>query len=203
MNYKKSCEVCRILKITPMTLNRWVKSGKIKCEKINSRKFLYDIDSLISNKDENKLNVIYSRVSTTKQKNDLKNQTDIIKKYMLSNGIIPDIVFEEIASGMNDDRKKLNELLDLIIDKKINTVYISYKDRLTRFGFNHYKNLFEKFNTKICIINASQEEDYQQELTQDLISIIHYFSMKIYSKRKFLLKNLKNQLKEDFLQKEI
>lgn len=137
MNYKKSGETCKLLKITPVTLNRWVKLGKIKYEKINSRKFLYDVDSVINtiNKNNNKLNIIYSRVSNSNQKKDLVNQTSIIKQYMLSNGIIPDITFEEIASGMNDNRKKLNELIDLIIDRKVNTIFITFKDRLTRFRF--------------------------------------------------------------------
>ena len=203
MNYKKSGEICKLLKITPTTLNRWIKEGKIQYQKINSRKFLYDIDSIIKPIETERINILYSRVSNSNQKQDLKRQTELIKSYMIAKGIIPDLIFEEIASGMNENRKQLNEIIDLIINKKIEKIYITYKDRLTRFGFDYFKNLCEKFNTEIIIINGTQEEDFQTELTQDLISIIHHFSMKLYSNRKKILKNFQQQLKQCELSEEI
>jgi predicted site-specific integrase-resolvase len=92
-------------------------------------------------KKSTRINVIYSRVSNSKQKEDLTRQTEIINNYMLAKGIKPEIIFEEIASGMNEDRKEFNKLLKLVFENKIDTIYISYKDRLTRFGFDYFVNL--------------------------------------------------------------
>ncbi len=143
-----------------------------------------------------KINVIYCRVSNNKQKDDLKRQIDLIREFVIKNGLICDLIISDIASGMNENRKGLNELFSLIFDRKVSKLFISYKDRLSRFGFEYFKKIFSEFGTEIVVLNSTKEEDFQQELTQDLISIIHHFSMKMYSNRRKILKNLKNQLKE-------
>lgn len=196
-NYKTSKEICKLLKITPMTLMRWKNNGTIACKQITSKKILYDLDSIniSSNIEEDRKNVIYARVSNTKQKQDLEHQITFIKEYMISNGIIPDTVYSDIASGMNEERKSFNELLEDIFEKKIDTVYISFKDRLTRFGYSYFENIFSKFGTKIKVLNLTDESSFQDELTQDLISIIHHFSMKMYSNRRKVLKDTEKQLK--------
>lgn len=197
MNYVSSGQICSILKITPMTLKRWKDSNLVEFKKITSKKFLYDLDSILHNSStEIRKNIIYSRVSNSKQKDDLSRQTEIIKSYMLSNGIIPDLIFEEIASGMNENRKEFLKILQLIFQNKINKIYISYKDRLTRFGFEYFKQIFSMFGTEIIILNATKEEDFQEELIQDLISIIHHFSMKMYSHRRTILKEMKKRISE-------
>ena len=196
-NYKTSKEICKLLKITPMTLMRWKNNGTIACKQITSKKILYDLDSvnISSNIEEDRKNVIYARVSNTKQKQDLEHQITFIKEYMISNGIIPDAISEYVASGMNEERKSFNELLDDIFERKIDTVYISFKDRLTRFGYSYFENIFSKFGTKIKVLNLTNESSFQDELTQDLISIIHHFSMKMYSNRRKVLKDTEKQLK--------
>lgn len=198
-NYKTSGEICKLLKITPMTLCRWKKEGIIQFQKITHKKYLYDIDSVIKSNAyyERRKNVIYSRVSNSKQKDDLKNQTKIIQEYMASNGIIVDMIFEEIASGMNENRAQLNKLIQLVIQNKIDKIYVSFKDRLTRFGFDYFVQFFKEFGTEIVVINSTKEEDFQQELTQDLISIIHHFSMKMYSNRRKVLKEIKKKIVEE------
>ena len=82
-----------------------------------------------------------------------------------------------------------------LINNKIYTVYITFKDRLTRFGFDYFNKIFNLHKTKIEIINLTQEENYQNELTEDLISIIHHFSMKMYSNRRKQLKEIEKQLR--------
>ena len=90
---------------------------------------------------------------------------------------------------MNFDRIGLNDLIQLVIEGKIEYIIIENKDRLVRFGFELLTNLFKFYGTKIIIINNSiQNKSYEQELTDDLISIIHYFSMKSYSNRRKLNK---------------
>lgn len=180
-------EIKDIYKITGQTLYNWRKSGKIEYKMINERKFSYKIKDY---KNERK-NVIYSRVSNTKQKHDLENQIKLISQYMISNGILVDEVYSDIASGMNENRIGFDNLINDVISYKIDKIYISYKDRLTRFGYQYFEKLFKKYNTEIVVLNSTKEEDFQDELTSDLISIIHHFSMKMYSNRRKLLKELK------------
>ena len=114
--------------------------------------------------------------------------------FCLSIGIQPDEIYKESASGMNDNRKELNRLIDDVISEKIQTVYISFKDRLTRFGFDYLKNLFARYDTEIVVLDNFEEsnKNFQEELTEDLISVIHYFSMKLYSDRRKKFKEIEN-----------
>lgn len=196
--YLKSGEICKELRITPMTLKRWKDKDLIKFKQITSKKILYDIHSVdkIAYTNEQRLNVVYSRVSNSKQKDDLLRQTNYIKEFMIKNGIKPNLVIEDIASGMNENRNGFNQLLNLVFDNKIDTIYISYKDRLTRFGFDYFINIFARFNTKIEIINLTDESSFQNELSNDFISIIHHFSMKLYFNRRKKFKEIEIKLKE-------
>ena len=100
---------------------------------------------------------------------------------------------------MNENRKGLQELIGLVKDGKVKTVYVSYKDRLTRFGFDYFVYLFNLFGTEIKVVNLTSEEDFQQELTQDFISILHHFSMKLYSNRRKELKKLKSEMESEIV----
>lgn len=99
---------------------------------------------------------------------------------------------------MNENRKGLDSLISEIIKGNICKVIISNRDRLTRFGFGYLKSLFERYNCEIVEVNLTDEKTFEQELTDDLISIIHHFSMKFYGKRKNKLKNIENNIKNDF-----
>jgi putative transposase orfA len=195
MNFVTSKEACNYFKINPTTLKVWKDKGKIKTKKFSSKKFLYDIDSLNSTDNiDHRYNVIYARVSNIKQQHDLNNQIELIKSYMLSNGIKCDKIYKDIASGMNEERKEFNLLLHDIFQGNIKNVYISFKDRLTRFGFKYFEYIFSEFNVNIIILDEVEEtnKDFQSELSTDLISIIHHFSMKLYSSRRKKLKEIKN-----------
>jgi predicted site-specific integrase-resolvase len=191
MLWLKSKEYCSKYKISNTTLKRWVDDGKIKCNKVSSRKFLY-LDQNIE--EDKKLNVVYSRVSNTSQKEDLNRQIDLIKNYMIYNGYIVDQVFKDIASGMNEDRLDFNKLINMVLENKVSNIFIATKDRLSRFGYDYLKNIFNKYNCNIVILDNSDTKTYENELTDDLLTIIHHFSMKYYSKRRNLLKNIKKSL---------
>ena len=150
-----------------------------------------------TNKESKRQNVIYSRVSNTKQKDDLIKQQRILREYMTSNGFIVDKIYSDIASGMNSDRNDFNNMISDCFDAKIDKIFITYKDRFIRFGFDYFVNILKKLDVEIVVINATTEEDFQSELTNDLISIIHHFSMKLYSNRRKELKELETKLKND------
>ena len=202
MNYVTSKEIKQQLQISGVTLMQWKNSGKIQYKKLSDKKILYDLDSLnATTENSNNLNiknVIYARVSSSGQKDDLNNQIEIIKNYMLNNGIKVDGIYYDIASGMNENRKSFNELLEQIFKREIKNVYITFKDRLSRFGFNYFKSIFNYFGTNIIILDNQEETNktYQQELTEDLISIIHSYSMKLYVNRKKKLKEIEKILND-------
>ena len=198
MNYVTAKEAKNILKINATTLKSWKDKGILSYKKLSDKKILYDIDSVLNNSDinDNRLNVIYARVSNTKQHNDLLNQIELVKSYCITNGIKISKVYQDIASGMNENRKDFNILINDVISGKIKNIYISFKDRLTRFGFDYFKNLFQKYNVNIVILDELEESNktFQDELTEDLISIIHHFSMKLYSNRRKKLKEIEKIL---------
>lgn len=203
MRYVTAAEIKRELHIVPSTLKRWKDNGLIRYKKLSSQKFLYDIDSFSEiseeNSDEfNHDNVIYARVSGSSQKNDLDSQIDLIKTFMLSNGIKPDAVYKDIASGMNEQRTAFKELLERIFRREIKCVYISFKDRLTRFGFGYFKDIFEYFGTSVFVLDETNEtpKSYQQEMCEDLIAIIHTYSMRLYNDRKKKLKKIEKILRD-------
>lgn len=207
MNYVSPKIIKQECQISYMTLKRWKDKGKIKYKKLSEKKILYDIDSIFkkSNEQNNRKNVIYARVSTTSQKSNLDRQIELIKSYMLSNGIKVDEIYSEIASGLNEDRQELNRLIQDIKENKISNIYVSFKDRLTRFGFNYFKNIFAMYNTNIIILDEQEEtnKDFQQELVEDLISIVHHYSTKLYSNRRKKMKEIENLLNDKNFQENL
>lgn len=200
MNFVSSKEAKEFYRITGATLWRWKKEGRIKAKQLTPRKTLYDIDSVGDLLSESKRkNVIYARVSTYSQKNDLNNQIEIAKSYMLANGVICNEVYKDIGSGMNESRKGLQDLICSVVRNEIDTIYVTFKDRLTRFGFGYIEYLCSIYNTKIVILDSNEEtnSDFQKELTNDLVSIIHYFSIKLYSNRRKKLKEIEKILESE------
>lgn len=189
-------EIIELFGINRQTLHRWRKKGIIQYKNIGERKFIYkkqDIEKLLDYESKssstNKKNVIYCRVSNQKQKQDLLKQKQILLDFCNSNGFIIDHIYCEIASGMNENRVEFNKMVDSILNHEVANVFITYKDRLSRFGFKYFENIFKKFDCKITTLNNKiNEENFEQELTEDIIAMIHHFSMKLYSNRRKKLK---------------
>ena len=192
MRFVTAKEAKEYFRINGATLRMWRLKGKLNYKQFSSKKIMYDIDSFEDYCAKPKYNVIYARVSTTKQKEDLNRQIEMVKGYAISNGYKIEKIFKDIASGMNENRTEFNLLLRDVFNGNVDTVFVSYKDRLIRFGFDYFKHIFEEFGTKIIVLDELEEtnSDFQTELTNDLISIIHHFSMKLYSNRRKKLKEI-------------
>ena len=197
----KASQVMDELQISRGTLKLWKDKGLITYKKLSDKKYLYDINSVLKegSVQENRLNVIYARVSTLKQVEDLNRQLCILKEYCLKQGVKIDKVFTDVGSGMNADRKEFNELLTLVFERKVKKIYISFKDRLTRFGFNYIKNICEYFDTEIEVLDDDEFRDHnnEKELTEDLIAIIHHYSMKVYNSKRKKFKQIKAELENE------
>ena len=189
----KAKEVLKLLQISRVTLSQYVKNGKIKTIKLPNGYYNYDDDSVyrLLGVEKKRKNVIYARVSTYSQKQDLENQIDIITNYMNSHGVGVEEIYKDIKTGMHLDRKGFNSLLDDVQANLIDSVYISYKDRLARLSYEVVTKLFDKHNTRIVVINKVKKND-EQELFEDLMQIIHGFSMKMYSRRRLAKKIVEN-----------
>ena len=199
-------EFAKLINVTTQTLRNWDKQNKLKPVILESghRRYTNEHLNLINGiKESTKINVIYCRESTKMQKESLKLQEEKIKEFCISNGIKIDKVISEFGSALNYKRQGLLELIDLITKNKVENLIIYYKDRLVRFGYELFEELSKKYNFKILIIDSSESnKSKEKEFADDLISIIHYFSMKLYGSRSYKQKvkkaedNLKQIKKE-------
>lgn len=135
----------------------------------------------------NKGVILYARTSSSQNKKLLENQVERLKDYAFAKGYKIKQVVKEYGSGLNDERKQLSQILK---DNNYDKIIVENKDRLTRFGFNWIQLLT---GNRIEVINEAKEKD--EDITKDLISIIHCFSARIYGLRRS--QNLKNKIKKD------
>ncbi len=172
-----SRKATKALGIHQNTLRRWAKDGKIKHFKTQAGQRLYDVDSLLNNKI--KRNFCYCRVSSSKQKDDLERQVEYVKNRYPNHEVITDI-----GSGINFKRKGLATILELANQGDIGEVVVAHKDRLCRFGFELIEWLINKNGGKLMVLEDVSLSP-QEELTQDLLSIIHVFSCRMHGLRKY------------------
>jgi len=184
----KAKETLQILGIARGTLCRYVKEGIISAAVLPNKRYDYcdnDIEKLL-NKGIERKTVMYARVSTTKQKKDLENQVNMLRNYCFTSGVKIHQVFKDIASGISfTKRKEFFVLLDEIVQGKIKTVVVAYRDRLSRIGFDLFTNLFSKYKTNIVVVSEIGSEKLDsEEIFEEIVSLLHCYSMKLYSKRK-------------------
>ena len=189
------------LNVTVRTLQRWDNEGKLPAKRSPTNRRYYTDDQLmqyLGEPTDNRKTVAYARVSTYGQKDDLKDQVSFIRQYANAKGIILDEVITDIGSGLNYNRKKWNQLLYNVEQNKIKTIFITYKDRFIRFGFDWFNRFCNEHNTKIIVLN-NPDTSPDKELVDDVISIIHVFSCRLYGLRKYKnkIKNDKSLTKED------
>lgn len=187
--FYKPGQIAKLLNVTPKTISNYCDKGilvAITDPKTNMRSitaesllnFLQDKNMVAL--DDERSDAIYARVSTVKQKDDLKRQIDHLKIFAVDHNPKNLIVKSDIGSGLNDNRKELNQLLNLVQNDKINRIFIMYKDRLTRFGFNYIKQICDFHNTEIIIVsNEENDKSLSEELAEDIIAMIHSSSYKL------------------------
>lgn len=142
---------------------------------------IFDADKISSQESRPpiKTGFCYCRVSSFKQRDDLERQTRYLQSLYPQYTIIKDC-----GSGLNYKRRGLQKLIQNVIDRKVSEVVIAHKDRLCRFGFELFEWLFERFETKITILN-NQTSSVEEELGRDILDIIHVFSCRRNGKRRY------------------
>ncbi|AGP72096.1 IS607 family transposase [Lacticaseibacillus rhamnosus] len=185
----KPSEMAKRLGVTVKTLQKWDNAGKFKAHRTPTNRRYYTEDQYLdyigqADEPKKRRQVAYARVSNIGQKDDLTNQIDFLRQYANGKGVILDEVITDIGSGLNYKRKKWNALLDDVMAGNVETIYVTYKDRFVRFGYDWFERLAQKFNTQIVVLN-NPDLSPQEELTEDLISIIHVFSSRLSGLRKY------------------
>ena len=202
MKYYSIGEFSRLIGKTPQTLRDWHRKGNFVPSHITdggtryySQEQLNHFLGIKGEKTKSKKIIGYCRVSSNKQKDDLERQIENVKTYMIAKGYSFDVI-TDIGSGINYNKKGLNQLIDLITNSEVEKIVVLYKDRLLRFGFEIIENLCTKYGTEIEIIDNTEKTE-EQELVEDLIQIVTVFSCRLQGKRANKAKKMIKELLED------
>lgn len=190
-------ETAQKIGVTTQTLRDWDKTGKLKPHHVAESGFRYysqeQINQIIGKRGgivEKKV-IGYCRVNSPKQKDDLERQIDNVKTYLIAQGQ-PFEIISDIGSGINYNKKGLQELIQLITTNQVSKVVVLYKDRLLRFGYELIEYIASLYDCEIEIIDNTEKTE-QQELVEDLVQIITVFSCRLQGKR---AKNTREMIKE-------
>ena len=187
-NYKPK-EFAELLNVSVKTLQRWDREKTLVANRTPTNRRYYTYDQYLQFKgigrdtDSRKI-VIYTRVSTRNQTDDLENQVDFLQQYVNAKGLIADDIVRDYGSGLNYNRKKWNQLLNEVMENKIKVIFISHKDRFVRFGFDWFEKFCNKFNVEIVVVK-NEKLSPPEELVQDIVSILQVFSCRLYGLRKY------------------
>lgn len=188
MKYKIS-QYAKLNKVTSRTIWNWIRDGKLEIIRTKTNRVL-----IVEDENKRISTAIYARVSSSENKDNLERQKQRLLDYCAAKGYKVDKVVTEIASGLNDERPKLEAIL---MDKTINLIVVEHNDRLARFGLNYIKKLMMLDDRKIEVINPPQNE--KEDLIQDFVSIITSFTARLYGQRRTkrkteqLIKNLEKE----------
>jgi len=183
MQFLPSRKAAAALGVAANTLRSLEANGEIDViwisgqRKYNVKKYVKD--NLKTKK--TKKNIIYCRVSSKKQAADLERQVTFLTELYPEHEII-----KEIASGINDDRKGIQKILEYAMRGELAQVVVTYRDRIARFGFNIIKQVIELSGAQLLVHNQS-ELSPDEELASDLVSIITVYGAKIHGSRRYKL----------------
>ena len=202
----KTGEVAKLLGITIPTVIRYCETGYIPyhttetghrrilakdvCDYLEKQNMLFD------DEESTKSDVIYARISTHEQANrgDLDRQVEKVKLFAINENVKNLVVKTDIGSGLDDSRKGLLTLIDMIQQGKVNRVFVLHKDRLTRFGYHYLEKICEFHGVSIVVVSGETESKSQSdELADDIIALIHSFSGKLYGLKSKIKKEIKDE----------
>lgn len=173
------------LGLHPFTVRRWIKQGKIQAVRVGleARIPRTEIERLVGKADE-RLLVLYGRVSGQGQRDELATQLAHLERWAKTERPgIRAVVLSDIGSGLATTRRQLARLLKMVCEDRVGEVAITSADRLTRFGQDYLELLFESFGVRLTILEPEEAKTPEQELTQDLLTLIAWFSGRLYGMR--------------------
>lgn len=170
------------------TLQRWDYEGTLKAKRNvkNRRYYTHEqyLEHIGQKASKEKKVIVYARVSSGSQKGDLKNQKEALEQFCIAKGLEVSEWVEEIGSGLNYSRKKFLALMDMVERGEVSKIVIAHKDRLLRFGYEYIERFCQMHGTTLVLMNIESLSP-EEEMTKDLLSIIHGFSSRLYGLRKY------------------
>ncbi len=173
------------------TICRWVKQGIISYSVMPSgiKRYHYkpDVRQVEPPKAEDKrISIIYARVSTAKQTDDLRKQIAL-----LEHNYPEHVLYSDVGSGLNYKRKALRKMVEQVLAGKVREIVVTYRDRLCRFSFELFEWLFARFGTRIVVLEEPDSSP-EKELVDDLLAVITVFGARANGLRKY-----KSKIKSD------
>ncbi len=215
--YVSSAKVREVFDIAPETLRGWAIKGRINARAIENtsgrRTWMYDIESIGNRLESNesmdinalrkddhkqKLTIIYCRVSSKKQLQDLERQKDLLKTAFNDSEIITDV-----GSGLNYKRQGFTKLVEMVCREQISRIVVTFKDRLLRFGYEMFEKVCKEHNVQIMVYTDQQQQEQEsedletQELQEDLLSIVNVFVARRNGKKAGMLRQLRKRQEEE------
>jgi putative resolvase len=184
--YLSTREFAKLLGVSRVTVIKWIKSGRIVAYSVHGKwRIPYsEVERVLEGVQRVRRVAIYARVSSNTQRDDLERQVEALKLWVYKN--LPNteyVVVTDIASGLNEDRRGLRKLIEMAKRKEVQAIVIAYRDRLTRFGFEYLKTLFNTLGIDVYVAFQEEPKDYVQELVEDFLEIVTSFASRIYGKR--------------------
>lgn len=175
-------EVAEILGVTTTTVRNYDRDNKIKTvrttgnHRVVTKEDLINylkVNNLLIEDDNNKVDVIYARVSSHDQKKHGDLDRQVVYLLESVDNIKNPVVLKEVGSGLNDKRVQLQKLLRMVCNNEVRNVYVTYEDRLTRFGFNYLSTMFEAHGVHIIVVKDEKaNKSVQEEIVEDKMSLI-------------------------------
>lgn len=190
--FVKGCEFQKVVGVDQKTLRRWADTGKINHMWTPGGIRLYELPDGNQLPKKTKEKVVYARVSSSKQTDDLQRQVDYLKaKHPDHHRVVTDV-----GSGINWKRKGLLSLLDASNRGDIGEVVVASRDRLCRFAFELLEYVFKQRGVSIVVMDSSDTSP-ERELSDDLLSIVTIFCCRRNGKRRYSATNAKDQTEPD------
>ena len=186
-------KAAEVLGVCKKTLRRWDKEGRlVPCRTAGGHR-RYDLDALFeyredriydpATQDATGIAAVYCRVSSHSQKEDLARQKRFLSQKATSDGYTPK-VYKDIGSGLNDGRRNFLKLVSDGIKCKFDRVYLTYKDRLARFGTRPIRRMFQLQGIEMIVVHSDPDKDLEERLVEDMIALVTSFSGKLHRMRR-------------------
>ena len=181
-------EVCQRLGISYSTLSRWVREGRIRAVRTAGGVFRIPESEVRRIAEGLPISrevraIVYARVSSSDQKSDLEWQVEYLTQYCSSKGYKVVDVLRDVASGLKTDRRGLLKLFDYVVNRQVDVVVVTYRDRLTRFGFEYLEYFFKQYGVRVEVAFGEEPKGAYRELVEDLIEIVTSFAGRLYGLR--------------------
>jgi excisionase family DNA binding protein len=184
--YLGTREFAKLLGVSRVTVIKWIKSGRIAAYSVHGRwRIPYsEVERVLRGVQRVRRVAMYARVSSNTQRDDLGRRVESLKLWVSKNFPSTEyVVVTDIASGLNEDRRGLRELIEMAKRREVQAVVVACRDRLTRFGFEYLKALFSILGVDVYVAFQGEPKDYAQELVEDFVEIVTSFASRIYGKR--------------------